>query len=64
MKDAAIVALLLLVGGALAIIFVYVGPDARRVLRDNRPVMDYAVIVLLVVVILVLVGVRIWRRLD
>ena len=63
MKDAAIVALLLLVGGALAIIFVYVGPDARRVLRDNRRAMDYAVIVLLVV-ILVLVGVRIWRRLD
>jgi hypothetical protein len=64
MKDAAIVTLLLLVGGALAILFVYVGPDARRVLRDNRPVMDYAVIVLLVVVILVLVGVRIWRRPD
>ena len=29
MKDAAIVVLLLLVGGALAIIFVYVGPDVK-----------------------------------
>ena len=64
MKDAAIVVLLLLAGGALAIVFVYAGPDAARILDSNRPDMHYLIIVLLVVIFLVLVGVRVWRRLN
>jgi len=64
MKDAAIVVLLLLVGGVLAIVFVYAGPDAYRALNHNRPAMNYLIIVLLVVIFLVLVGVRVWKRMN